>query len=83
MIQGSRMDRFARTVQVFLLVAAATAIGTLVSTNLLWWQMRVWNIWPLRQPRLPSMMPLAIVGPAAYLLLTSLVRRARRLAIQS
>jgi hypothetical protein len=77
MLQGCRMDRFARTVQVFLLVAAATAIGTLVSTNLLWWQMRVWNIWPLLQPRLPSMMPLAIAGPAAYLL-TCLVQRARR-----
>jgi hypothetical protein len=81
MIQGSRMDHYARIAQVFLLIAATTAVGTLVSTNLLWWQMRVWDIWPLRQPRLPSMMPLAITGPAAYLL-TFLVRRARRLATQ-
>jgi len=81
MIQGRRMDRFARTAQMFLLIAAATAVGTLVSTNLLWWQMRVWNIWPLRQPRLPSMLPLAVAGPAAYLL-TSLVRRIRRLGTQ-
>ncbi len=82
MLQGSRMDRFARTAQVLLLIAAATAVGTLVSANLLWWQMRVWDIWPLRQPRLPSMMPLAIAGPAAYLL-TSFVWRPRRLATQS
>jgi hypothetical protein len=81
MIQGRRMDRFARTAQMFLLIAAATAVGTLVSTNLLWWQMRVWNIWPLGQPRLPSMLPLAVAGPAAYLL-TSLVRRIRRLGTQ-
>jgi hypothetical protein len=81
-VQGSQMDRFPRTARVFLLIAAATAVGTLVSTNLLWWQMRVWDIWPLRQPRLPSMMPLAIAGPAAYLLLTSLVRRTRPLATQ-
>ena len=83
MIRGCRMDQFARTAQLFLLIAAATAVGTLVSTNLLWWQMRVWDIWPLRQPRLPSMMPLAVAGPAVYLLLTSLVRRPRRLATQS
>jgi hypothetical protein len=78
MLQGRRMDRFPRTAQVFLLIAAAAAIGTLVSTNLLWWQMRVWDIWPLRQPRLPSMTPLAIVGPGTYLVLTSLTRRTRR-----
>jgi hypothetical protein len=83
MFQGCRMDRFPRTAQVFLLIAAAEAVGTLLSTNLLWWQMRVWYIWPLRQPRLPSMMPLAIAGPAAYLLLTSLVRRPRRCADHS
>jgi hypothetical protein len=79
MIQGRRMDVFPRIAQVFLLVAAATAVATLVSTNLLWWQVRVWDIWPLRQPRLPSMIPLAIAGPAAYIL-TFLVRRARRFA---
>jgi hypothetical protein len=54
MLQGCRMDRFPRTAYVFLLIASAAAVGALVSTNLLWWQMRVWNTWPLRQPRLPS-----------------------------
>jgi hypothetical protein len=83
LVQGSQMNRFPRTAQVLLLIAAAAAIGTLMSTNLLWWQMRVWRIWPLRQPRLPSLMPLAIAGPAAYLLLTSLARRARHLGAQS
>jgi hypothetical protein len=82
MIQGRRMDWFARRDQVFLLIAAATAMGTLLGTNLLWWQMRVWDVWPLHHPRLPSLMPLAIAAPAAYLL-TSLVRRTRRPASQS
>jgi hypothetical protein len=78
MLQGCRMDRFPRTAHVFLLIAAAAAVGALVSANLLWWQMRVWNNWPLRHPRLPAMEQLAIAGPSAYLLLTSLVRRTRR-----
>jgi len=82
MLQGTRMDRFPRTAHVFLLIAAVAAVGTLVSTNLLWWQIRVWDIWPRRQPRLPSMEPLAIAGPAAYLLI-SFVWRVRRLATQS
>jgi hypothetical protein len=83
MLQGRQIDRFPRFAQVLLLIAATAAVGTLVSTNLLWWQMRVWDIWPLRQPRLPSLMPLAIAGPAAYLLLVPLVRRARPCASQS
>jgi hypothetical protein len=83
MLQGCQIDRFPRFVQVLLLIAAIVAVGTLVSTNLLWWQMRVWDIWPLRQPRLPSLMPLAIAGPAAYLLLAPLVPRARHCASQS
>lgn len=84
MLQGRRMDRFPSSAQVFLLIAATAAVGTLVSTNLLWWQIRVWDIWPLRQPRLPSLMPLAIAGPAAYLLLLApLVRRDQPSASQS
>lgn len=74
MLQGRRMDRFRRSAQLFLLTSATAAVGALICANLLWWQMRVWNIWPLRQPRLPSLMPVAIAGPAAYLLLTVLVR---------
>ena len=83
MLQGRRMDRFPSSAQVFLLIAATAAVGTLVSTNLLWWQIRVWDIWPLRQPRLPSLLPLAIVGPTAYLLLAPLVRRDQPSASQS
>ncbi len=80
--QGCRIDRFPRTAQVFLLIASTAAVVTLVSSNLLWWQMRV------RQPRLPSMIPLAMIplaiaGPAAYLLMTSLFRRPRHFAGRS
>jgi len=81
--QGCRIDRFPRTAQVFLLIASTAAVVTLVSNNLLWWQMRVWEIWPLRQPGHPSMLPLAIAGPAAYLLMTSLFRRPRHFAGRS
>jgi hypothetical protein len=81
MLHGSRTDRFPRTAQLFLLIASAAAVGTLVSDNLVWWQMRVWDIQPFRQPRLPSMMPLAIAGPTAYLLLLFLFGRAAAVRI--
>jgi hypothetical protein len=80
MLHGRRFDQFPRSCRVVVLIAAVAAAGALVSTNLLGWQMRVLDIWPLRQPRLPSLVPMAIAGPAAYLLVTSLVRRARRYA---
>ena len=57
-----------------LLTFSVAAAGTLVIQNLTWWQMRVWHIWPLRLPRLPSLMLLAIAAPAAYLLLTPVFR---------
>jgi hypothetical protein len=75
MRQSFRMDMLPSGRKVILLISTAATVATLVSQNLVWWQFRVWKIWPLRLPRLPSLMPLAIVGPIAYLLLVCIFHR--------
>ena len=83
MRQSFRIVQFPRTARVLLLIFSAAVVGTLVSQNLIWWQMRVWDTGPFRPRRLPSLMPLAIAAPAAYLLLMSLFRRTGRRAGQT
>lgn len=75
MRQNSRMDRFPRMLKVVVLISTFATVATLVSQNLVLWQFRVWQMWPLRLPRLPSLMPLAIVGPMVYLLLVGICCR--------
>jgi len=74
MRQSFRINQLPRSGRMILLTFSVAAAGTLVIQNLTWWQMRVWHIWPLRLPRLPSLMLLAIAAPAAYLLLTPVFR---------
>jgi hypothetical protein len=75
MRQRFRIDQLPRSGRIVLVVFSVAAASALVSQNLIWWQMRVWDIWPLRLPRLPSLMSLAITVPAAYLLLMPFFRR--------
>src|ERR1019366_8831205 len=63
------MGEFPRGRNVALLICTSTTIASLLSQSLVWWQFRVWAMWPLRLPRLSSLVPLALVGPIAYLLL--------------
>ena len=80
MDQGPRITQFGRGERGLMLLFSIGVLGVLVSQNLLWWQMRVWEVLPLRSPRLPSLAPLALVAPAAYLVLMighrSIFRRA-------
>ena len=80
MHQGSRIVQIGHVVRCLMLLISIVVVGVLVSQNLLWWQMRVWAIWPLRFPRLPSFAPLALAAPTSYLLLIirrrSILRRA-------
>ncbi len=48
--------------------SAAATVVTLLTQEWLWWQIRVWTVYPLRSPRLPSLLPFAVLGPAGYLL---------------
>ena len=69
-----RDSRFTRIGRVCMLICCFATLGSLASECSIWWCLRVWNAWPLREPRLPSLIPLAILGPAAYLISTA-VRR--------
>ena len=75
MTQGPRLNDFTRMTRAAVLIGALAALCTLVSSNLYWWQIRVWYVRPLHQPRLPSLMSLAVACPATYLLLTVIERR--------
>ena len=53
------------------------SLFALLTENSYWWQVRIWDHYPLRYPRLPSLVPLAVAGPAVYILATA--RWTRRL----
>jgi hypothetical protein len=70
-----RLDKLPLAFNAILWTAAFATLATLVTQNLIWWQLRVWTVFPLRYPRLPSLLPFAIVGPTAYLIATAIWRR--------
>jgi hypothetical protein len=73
--QSLRSSRLPLTFRTILGTTAFATLATLVSQNLVWWLLRVWAVFPLRYPRLPSLLPFAVVGPAAYILATAIWRR--------
>ena len=78
MRQNFPMGEFPRVRKVVLLICTSATIASLLSQSLVWWQFRVWAIWPLRLPRLPSLLPLALVGPISYLLLSWILHHRNR-----
>lgn len=75
MRRSIRDSNFTRLGRICVLISCAMTLGSLASQCSTWWCMRVWNAWPLQLPRLPSLMPLAIVGPVAYSILMATRRR--------
>lgn len=69
MHHSSRIARFSRLARFIMTILCLTVLAVVVSQNLLWWQLRIWNVWPLRYPRLPSLAPLAFAAPTAYIFL--------------
>lgn len=70
-----RLDKLPLAFNAILWTTAFATLATLVTQNLVWWQLRVWTVFPLRFPRLPSLLPFAVVGPAAYTMATAIWRR--------
>ena len=68
MCQSFPMGEFPRVRKVVLLICISATIASLLTQSLEWWQFRIWAMYPLRLPRLPSLLPLALVGPISYLL---------------
>jgi hypothetical protein len=48
-------------------VLIGVTVASLAAQASLWWQMRTWNNLPVLSPHLPSVLPLAFTGCAAYL----------------
>jgi hypothetical protein len=78
MCQSLPMGEFPPVRKVVLLICTYATIASLLSQSLVWWQFRVWTVYPLRLPRLPSLLPLALVGPISYLLLSWILHRRNR-----
>jgi hypothetical protein len=72
--QSLRLDKLPLAFNAILWTTAYATLATLVTQNLVWWQLRVWTVFPLRYPRLPSLLPFAVVGPVAYVLATAIWR---------
>jgi hypothetical protein len=75
MRQGLRLSKFPSLFMAILWATAFATLASLVTQDLVWWQLRVWTVIPLRYPRLPSLLPFAAVGPVTYLLSTAIWRR--------
>jgi hypothetical protein len=78
MRQGLRLGTLPRSVRTSLWICALVAVAALLTQNLAWWMLRVWQVFPLRYPRLPSLMPYSVLGPTMYLLATTRSRHSQR-----
>jgi len=79
MRQGFRRVTLPLPLQMILWASAAATMFALVAQNLAWWQVRTWDTRPPYLPHLPSLMPLAIVGPIGYMLASASGPRRRAL----
>jgi hypothetical protein len=78
MRHGLRLGTLPRGVRMGLLICGLVAIAALLTQNLSWWMLRVSQVFPLRYPRLPSLMPYSVLGPTLYVLATIRCRRSHR-----
>jgi hypothetical protein len=75
--QGSRTSALPFSLRTILWISVVASMASLVTQNSLWWQMRTWQLYPLRLPRLPSLHLVAAAGPIGYMIVTSMLRRSR------
>ena len=83
MRQSLRLRMLPLPCRAILWTSAIATPATLATQDLVWWQLRVWQVWPLRFPRLPSLMPFAVVGPLGYMIATAAWRRWQRYQVVS
>ena len=73
--QGLRTPALPFSLGTILWISVVASMASLVTQNSLWWQMRTWQLYPLRFPRLPSLHLVAAAGPIGYMIVTSILRR--------
>lgn len=73
--QGLRALALPFSLRTILWISVVASMASLVTQNSLWWQMRTWQLYPLRFPRLPSLHLVAAAGPIVYMIVASILRR--------
>jgi hypothetical protein len=66
------------SLRTILWTSAIASMTSLITQNSLWWQIRTWQPYPLRLPRLPSLHLMAAAGPIGYIMVTAIFRWSRR-----
>jgi hypothetical protein len=75
MRHGLRLPALPLPLRTMLWASLTLAMTTLAIQNSAWWQVRTWNVQPPPLPHLPSLAPLALLGPVGYILATAIGRR--------
>ena len=65
---GSRSGAISRALKNVIWLSVSMTLFSLVTQGMFWWLVRVWLMYPLRYPRLPSLLPFALLAPMAHLL---------------
>lgn len=71
MRQGLRLVALPLPLQTILWASAIASVTALGTENSLWWQLRTWDVRPLLFPRVPSLAPLALMGPVGHMVATA------------
>jgi hypothetical protein len=78
--RGARTGAFPLPFRWLLLTLAFASMTSLITQDSLWWQLRTWQSYPLRLPRLPSLHLLALAGPVGYMIVSNAAKISRRAA---
>jgi hypothetical protein len=74
--QGLRLVSLPILRRTILWASVLAAVTALLTENSVWWQVRTWEASPAQLPHLPSLLPVALLGPLGYWLATA--RRSTR-----
>jgi hypothetical protein len=66
MRHGIRLTKLPALQRGIFFVCGTAAVVALASQNWIWWQVRTWDVRPAPYPHLPSLLPVALLGPVGY-----------------
>jgi hypothetical protein len=74
MRRGLRLETLSRLRRTILWASVWATVAALGTESSVWWQFRTWDIRPIPTPvpHLPSLLPIALLGPAGYWLATAM-----------
>jgi hypothetical protein len=79
--RGLRLETLSGLRRTILWVCVLATIAALGTESSVWWQFRTWDIRPIPTPvpHLPSLLPIALLGPAGYWLATAMRKASVRI----